>query len=80
MKGRLNLAATERVINNGPIRVVDRTGTGAIYFGAGNATFTNPDTFRVGTPVQTFTLRHQVVIDTSTVGPTAQHRPTPARP
>src|SRR5579871_4332462 len=25
---------TERVINNGPIRVVDRTGTGAIYFGS----------------------------------------------
>jgi hypothetical protein len=58
--------ATERVINNGPIRVVDRTGTGAIYFGSGNATFADPDTFRVGTPVQSFTLRHQVVIDTST--------------
>jgi hypothetical protein len=57
---------TERVINNGPIRVVDRTGTGAIYLGPGNATFANPDTFRVGTPVQTFSLRHQVVIDTST--------------
>ena len=32
-----NDTATERVINNGPIRVVDRTGTGAIYFGSGNA-------------------------------------------
>jgi hypothetical protein len=61
-----NDTATERVINNGPIRVVDRTGTGAIYLGSGNATFANPDTFRVGTPVQTFSLRHQVVIDTST--------------
>src|SRR5689334_14433919 len=40
-----NDTATERVINNGPIRTVDRTGTGAIYFGAGNATFANPDTF-----------------------------------
>jgi hypothetical protein len=56
---------TERVINNGPMRVVDRTGTGAIYLGPGDATFANPDTFRVGTPVQTFSLRHQVVIDTS---------------
>jgi hypothetical protein len=61
-----NDTATVRVINNGPIRVVDRTGTGAIYFGSGNATFANPDTFKNGAPVQTYTLRHQVVIDTST--------------
>lgn len=61
-----NDTATERVINNGPIRVVDRTGTGAIYFGSGNATFGTPDSFRSGTPVQSYRLRHQVVIDTST--------------
>jgi hypothetical protein len=61
-----NDTATERVINNGPIRVVDRTGTGAIYLGSGNATFGTPDSFRSGTPVQTYRLRHQVVIDTST--------------
>src|SRR4051812_40506644 len=61
-----NDTTTERVINNGPIRVVDRIGTGAIYFGSGNATFANPDTFRTGTPVQAYTLRHQVVIDTTT--------------
>lgn len=61
-----NDTATERVINNGPMRVVDRTGTGAIYFDSGNADFANPDTFRRGTPIQSYTLRHQVVIDTST--------------
>src|SRR5262249_16893297 len=61
-----NNKATERVINNGPIRVIDRTGTGAIYFGSGNATFGTPDSFRNGTPVQSYRLRHQVVIDTST--------------
>jgi hypothetical protein len=61
-----NDTTTERVINNGPIRVVDRTGTGAIYFGSGNADFSNPNTFKQGTPVQNYTLRHQVVIDTST--------------
>jgi hypothetical protein len=61
-----NDTATERVINNGPIRVVDRTGAGAIYFGSGNATFETPDSFRNGTPVQSYRLRHQVVIDTST--------------
>ena len=57
---------TERVINNGPMRLVDRTGTGAIYFGSGDSDFANPDTFKQGSPVQSFTLRHQVVIDTST--------------
>ncbi len=61
-----NDTATERVINNGPVRVVDRTGTGAIYFGSGNNDFANPDTFKQGMPIQTYTLRHQVVIDTST--------------
>jgi len=61
-----NDTQTQQVINNGPVRIVDRTGTGAIYFGSGNASFSNPDTFKAGTPVQTFSLRHQVVIDTST--------------
>jgi hypothetical protein len=61
-----NDTTTERVINNGPIRVVDRTGTGAIYFGSGSADFNNPNTFKQGTPIQNYTLRHQVVIDTST--------------
>jgi hypothetical protein len=61
-----NDTTTERVINNGPMRLVDRTGTGAIYYGSGNADFGNPDTFRMGTAVQSYKLRHQVVIDTST--------------
>jgi hypothetical protein len=61
-----NDTATERVINNGPIRIVDRTGTGTIYLGSGGADFTNPNSFRSGTPVQSYTLRHQVIIDTST--------------
>jgi len=56
---------TQSVINNGPMRTVDRTGTGTIYFAQG-ADFTNPLTFKVGAPIQDFTLRHQVVIDTST--------------
>lgn len=61
-----NDTATEQVINNGPMRVVDRTGTGAIYFGSGNSDFANPDSFKKATTVQSYTLRHQVVIDTST--------------
>jgi hypothetical protein len=61
-----NDTATERVINNGPIRVMDRIGKGTIFFDSGNSDFANPDTFRKGIPVQSFTLRHQVVIDTAT--------------
>jgi hypothetical protein len=61
-----NDTATERVINNGPIRVIDRTGTGAVYLDAGNASFNNPETFRKGKPIQLYKLRHQVIIDTST--------------
>jgi hypothetical protein len=55
-----NDTTTERVINNGPVRVLDRTGTGAIYFGSGSSDFTNLNSFKNETPVQNFTLRHQV--------------------
>ena len=63
-----NDTTTERVINNGPIRAIYRTGAGAIYFDeSGNGNFNNPDSFRDGTAVQTYNLRHQVVIDTEDV-------------
>ena len=62
-----NDTTTQQVINNGPMRVIDRTGTATIYFNAGGGgDFNSPDTFRGGKPVQTCTLRHQVIIDTST--------------
>jgi hypothetical protein len=41
-----NDTATQQVINNGPLRVIDRIGTATIYFNA-SADFSNPDTFRV---------------------------------
>src|SRR5579871_3639608 len=62
-----NDTTTQQVINNGPIRVIDRTGTSTIFFNSSSGgDFTNPDSFRGGTPVQTCSLQHQVVIDTST--------------
>ena len=62
-----NDTTTERVTNNGPIRVIDRTGTGTVYFDdLAFASFSNPDTFRDGTAIQVCGLRHQVVLDTST--------------
>jgi hypothetical protein len=61
-----NDTATQQVINIGPMRVIDRTGTSTIYFDeAANNDFANADNFRKGTPVHVATLRHQVVIDTS---------------
>ena len=57
---------TVRVINNGPLRVVNRVGTFTIFLdNAPNGDFSNPDSFRDGTPVMTGSLRHQVVINTS---------------
>src|SRR5439155_5818789 len=62
-----NDTATERVINNGPIRIINRVGTTTIYFNpSANATFVVPNSFQNGVPVQTSVLRHQVVIDTVT--------------
>jgi hypothetical protein len=58
---------TVRVINNGPLRIVNRVGTFTIFLdNAPNADFSNPDSFRDGTPVMTGSLRHQVVLNTTT--------------
>jgi hypothetical protein len=58
---------TERVINNGPMRVIDRTGEVTFYFTATpHGDFTRPDTLRVGTPLMVAALRHQVLLDTQT--------------
>jgi hypothetical protein len=62
-----NDTTTERVINNGTIRIINRVGTTTIYLNPlGNATFAIPATFQNGIVVQTSVLRHQVVIDTVT--------------
>ncbi len=61
-----NDTTTQQVMNNGPIRVIERTGTSTIYFNAaGGGNFSNPDSFRSGTAIQTCNLRHQVILDTS---------------
>ncbi|GAC1445646.1 MAG: hypothetical protein NVSMB52_07520 [Chloroflexota bacterium] len=58
-------ALTTRVINDGPLRIVDRTGTETIYQNnTSNLDFSNPNTFKAGTPIQVSTLRQQVIIDT----------------
>jgi len=60
-----NDTATTRVINNGPLRIVNREGTATFYYNpAGGDSFSNPDSFRTGTPVMTANLTHQVIFDT----------------
>jgi hypothetical protein len=58
---------TLRVTNNGPLRIISRDGTVTVYNDpAANGTFTNPDSFRDGTPVLVARLRQQVIINTLT--------------
>ena len=59
-------ATTVKAIANGPLRIVNRTGTTTIYLTSTPGDFSNPDSFRSGTPVQVSTLRQQVIVDTST--------------
>lgn len=58
-------AMTVKAVANGPLRIVDRTGTTTIYLALTPSDFSNPDSFRSGTPVQVSTLRQLVIVDTS---------------
>lgn len=65
---------TNRVINNGPLRIVSRTGQLTIYHDpSANGDFANPDSFRDGTPVLTAAVRQQVILNTLTGAFTAHN-------
>jgi hypothetical protein len=58
---------TARVVNNGPLRIISRTGRLTIYHDPSpNSDFAHPETFRDGTPVLTAELRQQVILNPST--------------
>jgi hypothetical protein len=59
-------ATTDRVIANGPLRVINRTGTTTIYLNTAPSDFSNPASFSAGTPVQVSEYRQQVVLNTLT--------------
>ena len=59
-------AVTQRVTNNGTLRIVDRTGTTTVYLTSSPAGFGDPESFRSGTPIQTSTVQQQVILDTAT--------------
>lgn len=74
---------TDRVINNGPMRVIDRSGEITFYLNPpthiGN--FNDAESFRQGTAVAVMaaSLRHQVVVDTTSGTFTAHFDCTIAR-
>ncbi len=60
-------ATTLRTIVNGPLRIIERTGTTTIYFNSTPAgDFANPSSFQSGTPIQVSDYQQQVVFDTTT--------------
>jgi hypothetical protein len=59
-------ATTIQVVNHGPFRIVDRTGTTTIYLNNGPSDFTNPLTFSQGMPIQVSNYRQQVILNTLT--------------
>ncbi len=62
-----NDTTVEGVINNGPMRVIDRSGEATFYLNTTPAgDFVDPETFRAGVAVMKASLRHQVVLDTVT--------------
>jgi hypothetical protein len=70
-------ATTVRVVANGPLRVITRSGRFTIYRDpATNGTFSRPETFRDGTPVLAATFRQEVVLNSITGTFTTFHQNT----
>ena len=62
-------ATTERVISNGRLRIINRTGTTTIYYDdTPDGTFSDRESFHDGVAVLTFDYRQQVVSDTGEGG------------
>ena len=59
-------ATTFQVVNHGPFRIVDRTGTTTIYLNNGPSDFTDPASFSQGMPIQVSNYRQQVILNTIT--------------
>jgi hypothetical protein len=62
-------AVTERVISNGSLRIVNRTGTTVIYYDdTPDGTFADLNSFADGIPILTMNYRQQEIIDTAESG------------
>ena len=69
-------ANTDRVIVNGPFKIVNRSGTTTIYLNTPPSDFTNPASFSQGTPIQVSEYTQQVVLNSSTNTFTTLHTNT----
>jgi hypothetical protein len=66
---------TLRVISDGPLRVVTRVGTVTVYRDLStNGNFTDPSTFRDGTPVLVARFRQQAILNTVTNATSVFHQ------
>ena len=59
-------ATTTRSTVNGPLRLIERTGTTTVRLAPAAGDFASPETFRAGTVVQTSRLEQHVIVNTST--------------
>jgi len=59
-------ANTDRVIVNGPFKIVNRSGTTTIYLNTPPSDFSNPASFSHGTPIQVSDYHQQVILNTVT--------------
>jgi len=59
-------ATADRVISDGPLKIINRTGTTTIYLNNGPSDFTNPASFSQGTSIQVSSYRQQVILNTLT--------------
>jgi hypothetical protein len=59
-------ATTDRVIVDGPLKVINRSGTTTIYLNNAPSSFNTPASFSQGTPIQVSTYRQQVILNTTT--------------
>jgi len=66
-------ATTDRVISDGPLKIINRTGTTTIYLNSAPSSFNTPATFSQGTPIQVSTYRQQVILNTTTNAFTTVH-------
>ena len=46
------------------LTIIVREGTTTLYLNSSPATFSSPDAFRSGTPIQTSVIHQQVIVDT----------------
>jgi hypothetical protein len=65
---------TTQVVNDGPLRVIDRKGKLTIYYDSTpDGNFANPDSFRDGTSALVADVQQQVIVDTATSAFTAEN-------